>query len=101
MGENDSPSCRICYEESEIDNLISPCRCRGSLKWVHPKCLNEWVKVSKKWKCQHCLVNYQTQKSYSSKLGKIFMETNGLTEIVVGILILLTVIVIIKIFILL
>ena len=28
--------CRICYEP---DNLIYPCKCKGSIKWVHEKCL--------------------------------------------------------------
>ena len=34
--------CRICLEEDEICNLISPCLCRGTTKYIHEKCLNEW-----------------------------------------------------------
>ena len=34
--------CRICLEEDEIENLISPCLCRGTSKYIHEKCLNEW-----------------------------------------------------------
>lgn len=36
--------CRICYEGSLKDNkLISPCKCTGSLKFVHEECLKAWV----------------------------------------------------------
>jgi len=40
--------CRICYSEQlEKDNpLISPCKCDGSLKFIHLKCLQTWL-VSK------------------------------------------------------
>lgn len=36
-----SPMCRICQcASTETDNtLISPCRCDGSLKHIHPTCL--------------------------------------------------------------
>ena len=30
--------CRICLEEDEIENLISPCLCRGTSKYIHEKC---------------------------------------------------------------
>ena len=34
--------CRICLEEDEIENLIYPCKCSGTNKYVHKRCLNEW-----------------------------------------------------------
>ena len=36
--------CRICYgEESDNDNpLISPCLCKGSMKYIHYLCLKNW-----------------------------------------------------------
>ena len=38
--------CRICYgEESNDENpLISPCKCNGSMKYIHYKCLKKWQK---------------------------------------------------------
>jgi hypothetical protein len=33
-------SCRICFEEN--GELISPCNCKGTLQYVHPKCLSKW-----------------------------------------------------------
>jgi len=39
--------CKIClYEKSEEedDPLISPCHCIGSVKYVHLKCIQNWIK---------------------------------------------------------
>lgn len=40
--------CRICHSCDEDEQLISPCLCKGSGRWVHRKCLQEWrVKSSR------------------------------------------------------
>ena len=41
-------TCRICleeiYEERISDSeLITPCSCSGTLKYVHEKCINTWI----------------------------------------------------------
>ena len=33
--------CRICLEEDDKE-YISPCLCKGSLKYVHRDCLKQW-----------------------------------------------------------
>ena len=33
------PICRICHESAIFENLISPCRCAGSLGFIHNTCL--------------------------------------------------------------
>jgi hypothetical protein len=35
--------CWICYEGSDEGELIAPCSCRGSLRWVHKECLQRWI----------------------------------------------------------
>ena len=38
--------CRVCYleEEDEIENpLVQPCQCSGSCKYIHLKCLKQWI----------------------------------------------------------
>ena len=40
--------CRICYGEedpiTDIDNpLVQPCKCSGSLKYIHLNCLKHWL----------------------------------------------------------
>ena len=37
--------CRICYQEEDNENnpLIQPCLCSGSMKFIHLKCLKQWI----------------------------------------------------------
>lgn len=37
--------CRICQmaEESPSNPLIAPCRCTGSLQYVHQDCMKKWL----------------------------------------------------------
>lgn len=35
-------TCRICLEEDIPENMIVPCKCRGSALYVHRNCLDEW-----------------------------------------------------------
>ena len=39
-------TCRICYDNSSSQEnpLINPCQCKGSLKYIHYKCLSNWLK---------------------------------------------------------
>ena len=37
-------TCRYCLEESEPEDLVSPCDCQGSCKYVHKQCLREWFR---------------------------------------------------------
>ncbi|KAI8371002.1 hypothetical protein BD560DRAFT_112353 [Blakeslea trispora] len=37
--------CKICLEKDHVHSLISPCRCRGSIKYVHPHCMAGWRKA--------------------------------------------------------
>ena len=40
--------CRICYmteTNSLINPLIKPCKCSGSMKYIHLKCLIQWLKT--------------------------------------------------------
>lgn len=34
--------CRYCLEGDVIENLVSPCKCSGTSKYIHPDCLNRW-----------------------------------------------------------
>lgn len=38
--------CRICLTETGTvsDPLISPCKCAGTMKYIHLNCLKEWIK---------------------------------------------------------
>ena len=34
--------CWICYDAEESSGLVSPCSCKGSVRWVHSQCLVHW-----------------------------------------------------------
>ena len=38
--------CRICLEKDNIEDMISPCLCRGSCKYIHRECLHKWFELS-------------------------------------------------------
>ena len=44
--------CRICHceRDNEMGHLIAPCKCKGTLKYVHQSCLQQWIKSSGKLK---------------------------------------------------
>jgi len=51
------PCCRFCFGESEPGReLFYPCKCDGSIKYVHQDCLLEWLKRSSQQnpRCELC-----------------------------------------------
>jgi hypothetical protein len=54
--------CRICLDEDVDDELISPCRCSGTSKWVHEACLQTWrlgnMNNDRSNKCEICHTEY-------------------------------------------
>lgn len=49
----EQPQCRICLETTGGD-LIAPCRCRGSAKYVHRGCLDTWRSTKEGFAFSHC-----------------------------------------------
>jgi E3 ubiquitin-protein ligase DOA10 len=35
--------CKYCLQSDNQESIISPCLCNGSIKYVHKKCLIEWI----------------------------------------------------------
>lgn len=65
------PVCRICQLPSMEPNnhLISPCRCLGSIRYVHNNCLLKWLEVSSKRRngpacCELCQYQYLRHKKF-------------------------------------
>ena len=79
--------CRICYDSGDDGNpLISPCKCSGSMQYVHLQCLRKWMDgrlsvnsnsqdqgmttVSYFWRnldCELCKLSYPTTVECPSK----------------------------------
>jgi len=63
--DEDDRICRNCHDTSPENDLIAPCTCSGSVKWVHRKCLDQWRAVSPNaesfYTCDICHRDYQLQ----------------------------------------
>jgi hypothetical protein len=50
-------------DDAELGRLLSPCKCKGSLRYVHEGCLEAWRKASRDasnyWQCSVCGFKYQ------------------------------------------
>ncbi|KAF9015083.1 hypothetical protein BDQ17DRAFT_1340459 [Cyathus striatus] len=59
--------CRICFDgleaQSEFGRLIRPCLCKGSISYVHVKCLQKWRNTSSSksafFACPQCHYRYR------------------------------------------
>ncbi|KAM3878091.1 E3 ubiquitin-protein ligase MARCHF9-like [Diretmus argenteus] len=53
-----SLQCRICFQGPEQGELLSPCRCKGSVRCTHQPCLIRWVSERGSWSCELCYFKY-------------------------------------------
>ena len=61
-------TCRICRGEATPSSpLFHPCKCRGSIKYIHQDCLEEWLKHSNKKDatCDICHEQYKFTTVYN------------------------------------
>ncbi|KAF3852474.1 hypothetical protein F7725_005829 [Dissostichus mawsoni] len=57
--DSDTEVCRICHCEGDDEcALITPCRCTGSLSFVHQFCLNQWIRSSDTRCCELCKFDF-------------------------------------------
>jgi hypothetical protein len=64
-----APKVRVRYvgEDPELGRLISPCKCKGSQKYVHEGCLRLWRQSQpfadrNYWSCPTCKFKYRLQR---------------------------------------
>lgn len=56
---NETPMCRICYDSSET-LYRSPCKCSGSVGYVHGDCFKRLLEHKKNFQnCEVCSSNYK------------------------------------------
>ncbi|CAI5760299.1 unnamed protein product [Candida verbasci] len=64
-------TCRVCRGEGTPNQpLYHPCKCRGSIKYIHQQCLMEWLKHSNKSteKCEICNTTYKFKIIYDPQM---------------------------------
>lgn len=59
--------CRICYSTGDLQSLISPCECTGTMGIFHQHCLERWLEISNTTKCEICQHEFEVVR-YSKSL---------------------------------
>ena len=78
-------------EDPELGRLICPCKCKGSSKYVHEGCLQQWRNASPAyaqrnyWECPTCHYRYRLERIHWGRY-----ISNGTTQLVLTILIFAT-----------
>jgi hypothetical protein len=63
-------TCRICLdEENDNSKLIVPCLCKGSMKYIHPTCLDKLRKSNPNeyYNCKICEYKYKIRPTILAK----------------------------------
>ncbi|KAH9411251.1 putative RING-variant domain-containing protein [Ordospora pajunii] len=57
--------CKICHGgECADDELFSPCKCAGTIKYIHKGCLLSWMAFTKTNRCNICHYQYRFKEVY-------------------------------------
>ena len=77
---SDGATCRICLGDGSDGQLFSPCKCKGSMKYVHKTCLDTWrstaVKRASYYECDTCKYRYNLRRVSASN----FLHKTGVVE---------------------
>ncbi|KAK5727092.1 hypothetical protein LTR15_002984 [Elasticomyces elasticus] len=67
--DRNGDTCRICRSEGTPEEpLFYPCKCSGSIKYVHQECLMEWLSHSHKKHCELCKTPFRFTKLYDAEM---------------------------------
>lgn len=79
--------CRFCWMDTETDDnpKVCPCNCQGSVKWIHFKCLKQWLENKmttkssdshytiswKQFECEICLHHFTYAFKFKDKIWSL------------------------------
>jgi hypothetical protein len=77
--------CRICLDDEKDDNkLIVPCKCKGTQKYVHIKCLQTWRETPEEFneevtrnrnkRCGICKTIYREERPFHTENYRIILS---------------------------
>lgn len=71
-------------DDPELGRLLSPCKCKGSQKYVHEGCLNAWrlanpMEARNYWQCPTCKFTYRISRLHWSSVLSSKWAQIGLT----------------------
>jgi hypothetical protein len=74
LPEETEKLCRICHGDDHVHDMIAPCRCSGSVKYVHRSCLDTWrakgLAHDSFLRCPTCKQCYVLEKQNSEARAK-------------------------------
>src|SRR3990167_3137367 len=72
--ETNEKFCRFCQDDEHKHDMIVPCKCTGSVAWIHRKCLDQWRAVSNNqdsfMQCDLCKQTFIIEKKDNLKKAK-------------------------------
>ncbi|KAI0788709.1 hypothetical protein C8Q75DRAFT_879244 [Abortiporus biennis] len=67
--QEEQDTCRICSAPAESGQpLFYPCKCSGTIRYIHQDCLTTWLAHSKKKTCDVCKHPYSFTKVYAADM---------------------------------
>jgi len=89
--------CRICHDgtesERELGRLIRPCLCKGSIMYVHLKCLDKWRSMSASrsafFACPQCHYQYRFARTRIVGLATNSVIVGGLSGLLFTLLVMI------------
>ena len=72
---NGQPVCRVCFEYG-AEPLYSPCKCDGSAKYIHEKCMLTWFHKTRRKSCEICLSKINIKSTGCKPLVKVCFQRN-------------------------
>ena len=81
--DEEEKKCRVCWGDEDDGPLVQPCVCRGSMKWIHERCLEKWrrtgARVDAAYRCGQCMDKYRDALSLELLSARLQAErTDGL-----------------------
>lgn len=80
------PHCRYCLDEDNEKDMISPCKCTGTTKYVHRACLEAWFEQKNNnvvipgdfgpdgYRCELCHTKYQFEYVNVATPGNLYLD---------------------------
>ncbi|KAF8807323.1 hypothetical protein BYT27DRAFT_7138009 [Phlegmacium glaucopus] len=94
---SEEKQCRICLDgpesEPELGRLIRPCLCKGSISYVHLKCLHRWRSISASksafFACPQCHYQYRFARTRIVGIGTNPVLVGGLSGLLFTLLVMI------------
>jgi hypothetical protein len=73
---SDFPAETVHYCDGSPKSLFRPCRCDGSIRYVHAACLDQWISRKRTTHCEVCTYPIQFEQVVQGSTGQNFSFWN-------------------------